>query len=309
MEDLLLPRLNDEEQEENIVGTVLLANTTVVSTFKEPNQTARILPATPLCSRHQIQAGDWVQSSTQQRLDSQQCNNDNDDGTISSSTKKIRYYDWIPDDAASGKCRFTNFTQELACQVFQNKTILIAGDSLSFEHYLSLVAALGGPMMLDWTAQQSARLPSTVLVEPVCPNNATVLFFQRSDDLMGLNLSSSAMTHIPDMVVLNRGAHYVKDVRFVHQLQHQTIPMLQEWQASPHCRRQQQQNNNNKKKCLLIWRTTVPGHPKCERFEAPLSRSNQSFVEELMERDLYSRSKHWHQFQHQNELAIRKKSR
>lgn len=54
--------------------------------------------------------------------------------------------------------------------------------------------------------------------------------------------------------------------------------------------------------CYLFWRTSVPGHPTCRSFMAPVN--NLILMEYLVATGASPVKYHWDMFKHQNELAL-----
>jgi GDSL/SGNH-like Acyl-Esterase family found in Pmr5 and Cas1p len=105
------------------------------------------------------------------------------------------------------------------------------------------------------------------------------------------------------VLILNRGPHYVNDSQFASGM-NDTIHALHEWRVA--C-------GKLGFLCHLFWRTSVPGHPNCNRtdegrryFQQPdndLSRV-ESLIANPSNYDNVTIDYHWHHFQHQNNLAI-----
>lgn len=107
----------------------------------------------------------------------------------------------------------------------------------------------------------------------------------------------------PDIIVINRGAHVRPDQESKNQMIHTTNSLLS-WQRR--CK-------DKSEDCHLIWRTTVPGHPRCWEFTKP-SKSIEE-MEELVASATKSSSRNdsmvvswgafnWASFKRQNEMFI-----
>ena len=106
--------------------------------------------------------------------------------------------------------------------------IAIVGDSLSYEHYTSLTQMLRLPSPKDGAngEQLRARRQRRDIVKSAC--NWT-LIYRRSDYLEFVPTVLEA--HKPNILILNRGAHYVRDRRLMSELDN-TIKVLQDWQRN-----------------------------------------------------------------------------
>ena len=133
-----------------------------------------------------------------------------------------------------------------------NKTIAIIGDSTSFDHYLSLSHLLGVPRALPKAMKKNAL--STSLV---CNNNSFII---GKRDFYLKSVQDIVDEFFPDVLVLNRGAHYVPDDELLDHIVQNVFPILWNWQQTCMMRN---------KTCHLIWRTSVPGHPNCTQYLKP----------------------------------------
>ena len=132
--------------------------------------------------------------------------------------------------------------------MMEKATVLITGDSLSWEQYSSLAQLLG--VRVHQNDQHRSKLHQQNIVKYPCKGE-TRLVFRRDDTLQ--NLTDSIYETFPQVIVLNRGAHYVNDTRLITDIRH-NIQELKIWQRK--CK-------FHKVKCHLFWRTSVPGHPHC----------------------------------------------
>jgi hypothetical protein len=175
----------------------------------------------------------------------------------------------------------------------KNPTLAIVGDSLSFEHYSSLAQLLGLPS--SGKDMHMAGNQNRNIVQSAC--NWT-LIYRRSDTLE--HVPSVLKVNEPNVLVINRGAHYVDDQRFMSEL-FNTIKALQDWQRNCSFLRTNQT-------CWLFVRSTVPGHPQCENYNMP---SNDTYEMEALVANLsnYASGKesqkfHWWDIKHQNNLML-----
>jgi hypothetical protein len=181
-------------------------------------------------------------------------------------------------------CEFARFNQELFCDVAMNKTIAFIGDSISFAHYLSLTNLLHVPQNTPKVNPKTTRRISSVC------NGKVTLVGQRDFSLT--TVANVTASHQPDILVLNRGAHYVPDEQLVNDLQRRVFPEVQHWHGQT-CRR---------KKCLLIWRTTAPGHPNCFNYAEPSNNETLAAMEQQIQ-STANASYHWDAFSHQTDLV------
>jgi len=191
---------------------------------------------------------------------------------------------WEPEAVHSKGCSFKSFEEESYCRLMKNKTVAIMGDSLSFHHFLSLSHLLGVPHADD------SRFGNAFRLNQVC-NNSSKLIGRRDDHLNFVE--EIVHDHFPDVLVLNRGAHYVPDDRLLKELNNNIFPQLNNWQAK--CRLEN-------KDCLLIWRTTVPGHPNCMKFTRPSNSVEE--MERIIETSKGGRFQR-EKFSVQNELVLK----
>ena len=136
-------------------------------------------------------------------------------------------------------------------------TILITGDSLSSEHYTSLVALLGMPKGQD--SPSSFRAMHGGIRALAC-NGTFQLAHNRRNRLekLGQDLNNQK----PTIVVFNRGAHYANDT-ILEQDMRRNIADLNKWQKG-WC-------VQTGTPCRLFFRTTTTGHPNCSQFKEPVN--------------------------------------
>jgi hypothetical protein len=256
----------------------------------------------PLCSIEDLKNGKWTHATYSKapyipmRGEVQQ----NTCPNFNPNADTWQTWEWLPDEAASGKCTFSNFDVDLYCAHAKNKTIAIIGDSISFDHYLSLTHLLGIPQALP-----RVRSTDTLLVSDTC--NGTSKLIGKRDFYLN-SVGPIIQDHSPDVLILNRGAHYTPDKVLLQAMSQNLIPQLEEWQfkksASSSSTAASSKTKQKKKDSLLIWRTTVPGHPNCEQYTEPADS-----VEE-MERIINEHSNitqqkyYWDKFKDQNKLVL-----
>jgi hypothetical protein len=186
-------------------------------------------------------------------------------------------YEWHPfaskpdnssEEEEEGQCDYAQWNKELFCELAHNRTIVFVGDSLTWEQFSSLaglhgIQGLGGHYQLRFSMKGKVYSQQDGMVLPIC-NEQTRIAFMRNRYLA--NLDSFMKTVDPDILVLNRGAHYVDDQQLVTGFSgslgiEEIVVLLQDWQKSCKAR--------GKDHCLAIWRTTTVGHPYCHNFTQP----------------------------------------
>jgi GDSL/SGNH-like Acyl-Esterase family found in Pmr5 and Cas1p len=167
------------------------------------------------------------------------------------------------------------------CALAKYATVMIVGDSLSWEHYVSLAQLL--------------RVRSVYGYMHLCGGTSR-LVYRRDDHLTDIRHALfENLTHIPQVLVLNRGAHYVKDGQYRRELR-STLDVVEEWLGR--C-------DQLKIKCHFFWRTTVPGHVNCRSFKAPVNdkAAMEAHIADLSQYVGSALDFHWYDFQHRNLLA------
>jgi hypothetical protein len=153
----------------------------------------------------------------------------------------------------------------------KGQTITVIGDSISHEFFIALVYMLGGDgatyremlrsehrrvsvlheVCIDTVAAAAAVAVDDTVAMAYAATHVVRLFYHRDDTLAQL---STVLTKTqPDVLVLNRGTHYVNDTVLVAAMR-DTIQLLETYQQQ-----YQQQRNNSTKPCRIFWRTTPPG--------------------------------------------------
>lgn len=198
-------------------------------------------------------------------------------------SKPFQTYIWEPTAVHTKGCNFATFDANSFCRVSFNKSIAIIGDSISFDHYLSLSHLLGVPQALP-----RARSKNAMLVSHVCQNK-TLLIGKR--DFYLDSVGQIIEEFFPDVLILNRGAHYVQDQDLIRHMNQTVFPQLFHWQQKCHL---------HDRNCMLIWRTSVPGHPNCTNYKEPSESLEE--MERLI--DDYGSVYHWDQFKIQNQLVL-----
>mmetsp|Transcript_5401 Transcript_5401/g.8509 ORF Transcript_5401/g.8509 Transcript_5401/m.8509 type:complete len:383 (-) Transcript_5401:650-1798(-) len=205
----------------------------------------------------------------------------------------FRTWIWEPEAVRSTRCIFKKFEEESYCRLMENKTVAIIGDSVSFDHFLSLSHLLGVPQALPRAMRKDALLTSQVCNKDKYNSSSSSSTLIGKRDFYLHSVKDIVRDHFPDVLVLNRGAHYVPNDELLRHINDTLFPQLNDWQAR--CKLK-------KKDCLLIWRTTVPGHPNCSQFTRP-SKSVEE-MEQLIARANTNLAYHYDEFSVQNELVL-----
>jgi hypothetical protein len=277
------------------------------------------LPALPnrLCGRDEIRKGFWKKHVYQEGLaynpnqvpqlhDNTRCHFDVD------ANGAWHTWRWVPfnsTDAVVGTqaCEMTRWNKNEFCTVMRDHytssstktnttttttndngaipTILITGDSLSSEHYISVLGLLGMPKGDD---PASFRAMHGGIQDLAC-NGTFQLAHNRRNKLekLGKDLDKRK----PTIVVFNRGAHYENDT-ILEQGMRRNIADLKKWQKG-WC-------VQTGTPCRLFFRTTTPGHVNCSRFNnEPVN--DVAYMEEYVAQ---SDTHNWFKFRHQNELML-----
>ena len=201
--------------------------------------------STKRCTRSQISQGNWVPARYEKPpypcalapSDHFLCRNSTKEGWNT--------YDWTVNDI----CLFSEWSDDDFCSLLRNQTILFWGDSLTREQYIDIVRRYG------WNGTKHDIFWGDD--RPIC-DGSTWVSLRVDRTLKGRN----GTPRPPDIVVANRGMHYTPDNEFSSGID-KAIKWLQNWQMnSPHCRK-------TSSFCLSTWRTSVPGHPSCQRFHKP----------------------------------------
>lgn len=202
-----------------------------------------------------------------------------------------RTYKWVPNDAAAGICKFSDYNPDDFCKLLPRGTMSIVGDSLSWEHYRSMIQAHGRATHQNF--QHQSRELHTNILHSICSEGEATSVVYRRDDLLR-NLTASLQQHFPVVLVLNRGAHYVPDDELLTDIR-RNIEEVRAWLRRCDAYRI---------KCHFFWRTTVPGHPGCGNFTTPVN-DIKTMEAWIANKTMYNKnSYHWPDFQHQNQLVV-----
>jgi len=243
----------------------------------------------PLCNRDQVRLGEWIP---------------HEEPKVPYVTPTVHlrcfereYYDqkpwptwrWKPHDSS---CSLTTWNRTTFCNLMKGATVSIVGDSLSWEHYSSLVQ-LNGVRTRQGYQHQSRELHVNIQ-QPVC-NGETRIVYRRDDRLS--NVTESLRETFPTVLVLNRGAHYANDSLHLDAVR-SNLEEVKAWQQT--CR------DTYEMKCHFFWRTSVPGHPECGKFKEPINDMAlmEQRVANLSFYDNKTINYHWYDYQHQNKLVL-----
>ncbi|KAL7563937.1 hypothetical protein ACA910_017553 [Epithemia clementina (nom. ined.)] len=319
--------IQDETNKRKNLSTIATKSQSIATSRTGAAQESRL----SLCSRDEILQGAWVPTLL-------------DKGApYISTTEHLRchpksYYQQVPfptwkwqvplssSSAAaavdpSPRCDWTDWQRSLFCQVAQYATILIVGDSLSWEHYSSLVQLSTGRSIHQGFQHQSKLLQQSI-VHTACPKknkkhkehhhhddveNTVRLVFRRDDKL--LNLSQAIQEDFPTILVLNRGAHYVESDQLLHEME-PNWRVIRDWMhkcRAVHDDASTPSSSSPSSPCHLFWRTSVPGHPQCAKFDQPVNnlKAMEEWIANLQNYDSERAiNYHWYDYQSQNELFL-----
>ena len=257
----------------------------------------------PLCSRSQVINGTWVATQL------------SNGPLYITPTVHLRCYPrehfdqrpfptwkWVPREsstktsgAAAVTCEWTTWRSTTFCNMLPAATVLIIGDSLSWEHYASLVQLLG--IHTHQGYQHQSKQLSMNIGQAVCDGKTRILY-RRDDRLQNVTGALvEASEPPPTVLILNRGAHYVNDTLLLQDIRTVIQEIKVHWWEP--CQRYGLT-------CHLFWRTSVPGHPHCGNFTQPVNDlvQIQRWIENPQNYDNKTMQYHWQDYQHQNELVL-----
>ena len=217
------------------------------------------------------------------------------------TTEVFNTYEWMPHNSSSnrlglnlfGSCIFDPWNAREFCSVMQHMgmtSLAIVGDSLSWEHYSSLLMSLG--LHSDPNDQFVSRRSGKSIIRMGCQDTLK-LIYRRSDDLK--LLPSVIQDENPQMFIVNKGSH--PEHNEVYEAGwNQSINALEE-----HERNLAQLGLPS----LVLFRTTVPGHPLCASYTEPVNNITQMEAA-IADKSLYSMKQmlqyRWWTFKAQNEI-------
>jgi len=268
-EDALLSLTND--------GTIVNLETT----------TPESLAHFSLCTRQQIRQGRWERVWLDKapyitKTTHLMCHNKS-----YYQQRPFPSWEWTVND----DCLFATWKTSDFCHVAHNQTISMIGDSLSWEQYSSLLQLLR--QRVHQTDQHRSRDERRNHIQQAC--GVTIVW--RNDPRLEYIISESIQSNFPQVLILNRGAHYVNDTVLWKDIQG-ILPELVSWQRT--CQKIYENT------CHLLWRTSVPGHPFCWHDTQP-NNDRQAMEDRIRNRSHYNNVSikyHWYDFQHQNQLIL-----
>jgi hypothetical protein len=255
-----------------------------------------------LCSREEVRHGFWKAVTLKEppyipleQMENSECyGTPYNHETAFPKGALFETWEWTPWNTTTGDCDLTKWNKERFCSVMQDhysnaddkSTVVIVGDSLSMEHYNSFLELLGLKFILQkWNSKVS-------FVRYACDDQVKLVY--RGDGRF-VRMPTILAKDKPNVLIANRGAHYAKDNEFEKETK-QVIPHLLTWQAE--CG----------SSCAFVYRTTVPGHPKCQEFDLP-TNDTLGMEERIANASLYDEGLlekwHWPDYKRQNELAQR----
>ena len=252
-----------------------------------------------LCSREEVRDGFWRPVTLEKppyiplkQMENSECYPDDyDPDNVFPEGVPYETWEWTPWSASTGECELTRWSKGAFCSVMRQhysnangkSTLVIVGDSLSMEHYNSFLELLG----LDFVLQKWNWKVS--FVRHTCDDNVKLVY--RGDGRF-VRMPTILAEDKPNVLIANRGAHYVQDDEFVKETL-EIIPHLQRWQAE--C-----------SSCVFVYRTSVPGHPKCEEFTQPTNNTRE-MEDRIANKSMYDAIElekwHWWDYKRQNELV------
>jgi hypothetical protein len=262
----------------------------------------------PLCTRDEVRNGTWVPTLLEKGP------------AYVTQTTHLRCYpkahfdqrpyptwQWKPNN---DKCDFTKFRRELMCRLLVDATVMIVGDSLSWEHYSSLVQLTTQKPIHQGYQHQSLEFRTNIVQHLECGNDGgkkttntsnsssdvVRLVYRRDDKLQ--DLLHAVQQDFPTVLVLNRGAHYTNDTDLTENILNNMQILQKHWWKE--CERLGMQ-------CHLFWRTSVPGHPHCQQFTHPVNNRTamETWVGNLSNYNDRTIKYHWYDYQRQNLLVER----
>ena len=184
----------------------------------------------------------------------------------------------------SAPCAFDELQEDTFCALVENQTLAFIGDSITWQQFEAIEGSL---------KSTDVQRNSNFILVRACSNRTTMLWSKNNYILVG-GVMQILQTYEPDIVVTNRGAHYLPDEELVPHL-NATLATFKTWQESHDMR--------------LIWRTTAPGVPSCSSEYAPNNDLNDVLASRVHNRSSWygigQRSVFsWWDFERQNALVM-----
>lgn len=248
-------------------------------------------PRIPLCNRAEIRDGEWIAANFSRppyrphywikRCEADTAFWKNNQSSVWST------FVWKPH---SEDCELLSFEAIQFCTLLRNQTLLLIGDSLMIEIFNSFVQQLIPiPVMV-----YQEKMPNPVVMQLCDGSDRANLVFLKTSILEPDVISTVLKDHSPDIILMNQGAHYVRDDEFM-QIINETFRTVLQYKH---------QHNG---RVRILWKTTPPGHPDCWKFDRPVN--NVSIMNAMiLDPSLYkfhptARHFYWWEFAHQNELV------
>lgn len=243
----------------------------------------------PLCTRDQIRDGEWVPMEFDKPPYISQNHHLRCYPRESYNVSPWKSWAWSPTDKS---CQLEEWNGDQFCKLLRFGTVSIIGDSLNWEMYSSLLQLLGARVL------QSSQHKSKTYKQnhPQLACDGKTRFVWRNDARLE-NVTDSIRNDFPNVLVLNRGAHFKNDTELLAGVR-KNIEEVRDWFDI--CEKRQL-------KCHFFWRTSVPGHPGCKNFTQPVN--DLAYMEErVADLSLYNNRSinyHWYDYQHQNKLVLK----
>ena len=238
-----------------------------------------LTPELKSCGRKQIRRGHWKFVEREKALyvlpsEAWESSCYRKEQQLETKSAPIKDWEWTADDSGLDEkdgCSVASFDVDRFCQLNSNRSIAFLGDSISWQQFNSLNLLIGAT---DEYRHQ------TIIKTNAC-NESTKLHYMRDNYVSARGLDKIIKLSDPDIIVFNRGAHYVSNFVLGTEL-NATLARAFKWQQD--CDRR-----SDKKGCLLVWRTTAPGFPDCDIVPGPIGTGT---INRTMAKAMISNSSH-----------------
>ena len=199
------------------------------------------------------------------------------------------YENWVwQSDSLQCQRLMSNLERLKLCDVSamsaKHNSILLVGDSLTFQMFASAVLQYGSSPEAAGEAQQNNRLGRTSAL--ICDGSINMTFI-RNDYLVegGCKYCNDFWDDArkSGVLIFNRGAHVLDNTVTASQMVEFSRRVTDMWRA-----RGEEQ--------IIFWRNTVPGHDNCDFFREPNKTTTWSVAEH---------PHGWHLIPQQNELMVK----
>lgn len=123
-------------------------------------------------------------------------------------------YAWQPSAVSNGLCHYPRFERQEFCQLAKNKTIAFLGDSLTLELFSDLAHQAGFRVDVDAVWDKKNTHATFVLNKNSSCNQTATLIYRRTFWLEAL--SEFLQDYTPNVLVINTGAWYNPDKKFLN---------------------------------------------------------------------------------------------